>query len=516
MIHTITLRIQPDKLDDLEFIKISAAKLLALDVQEIDLVQVLRRSVDARGRRPVFQVQVAVYQGEAATELFCPVFYQGVKQRKKVVIVGSGPAGLFAALRLIERGLIPIVLERGKDVKARRFDLKTLQAAGQVNPDSNFCFGEGGAGTYSDGKLYTRSTKRGNVKKIMSILVQHGAVRDILVNAHPHIGSNKLPRIIKAIRDTIENCNGQIHFNSRVIDLILQNNKILGVQTENREFLADAVILATGHSARDIYELLDKRHILMEAKDYAMGVRVEHSQELINAIQYGKYKDSHFLPAASYSLACQVGKTGVYSFCMCPGGMIIPAATATGELVLNGMSNSARNMPHANAGIVVTIGQAQYQGYEKFKHFAGLELQKETEKKAFHAGGSTQAAPAQRLTDFIKGRISSTLPTTSYIPGTITYPLQEVLGPHISGALKQAFQIFGQKMKGYVTEDATLLAVESRTSSPVRIPRMKDTWMHPQIKGLFPLGEGSGYAGGIVSSAIDGDTGADAVCAYLG
>jgi len=516
MIHTITLRIQPDKIDDLEFIKSSAARILALDVQGIDLIQVLRRSIDARGKNPVFQIQVAVYQGEKTIGFFVPILYQPVKKGKKVVIVGSGPAGLFAALRLIERGLIPIVLERGKDVKNRRFDLKILQAEGQVNPDSNFCFGEGGAGTYSDGKLYTRSTKRGDVKKILSILVQHGAVRDILVNAHPHLGSNRLPRIIKAIRETIENCNGQIHFDSRVIDLILKNNKILGVQTEDREFLSDAVILATGHSARDMYALLDRHQILMEAKAYAMGVRVEHPQELINSIQYGAFRDSPFLPAATYSLACQVGKTGVYSFCMCPGGMIIPSATAPGELVLNGMSNSARSMPLANAGIVVTIGPGQYREYEKFKHFAGLEFQKEIEKKAFSAGGMTQAAPAQRLTDFIKDRVSSTLPPTSYIPQTITYPLQEVLGPHISGALKQAFQVFGRKMKGYITEDATLLAVESRTSSPVRIPRMRNTWMHPEVLGLFPLGEGSGYAGGIVSSAIDGDTGGDAVCAYLG
>lgn len=515
MIKEISLRIQPDKIKDLEFIKDSAARALKLDVQAIDAVQIIRRSVDARGRMPVFQVQAAVYAGEPVQELFQPVLYQPVKPGKKVVVVGSGPAGLFAALRLIEKGMIPIVLERGKDVKDRRFDLKAIQSNGIVDPDSNYCFGEGGAGTYSDGKLYTRSTKRGDVKKILSILVQHGAVQDILVNAHPHIGSNKLPGIIKAIRNTILNCHGEIHFNSRVMDLILSKGKISGVRTGKKEFPADAVILATGHSARDIYALLDKYHILLEAKPYAMGVRVEHPQEVINAIQYGKYKNSPFLPAATYSLACQVGRTGVYSFCMCPGGMLVPAATAPEELVLNGMSNSLRNLPHANAGMVVTIDAGQYGQYDKFRYFAGLEFQKKIEARAFHAGGGTQAAPAQRMTDFLEGRVSDTLPATSYIPGMVSYPLQEVLGPHISNALKQAFQMFGRKMKGYITQEAKLLAVESRTSTPVRIPRMPDTRMHPQVGGLFPAGEGAGYSGGIVSSAIDGNACADAVFAYL-
>ncbi len=517
MIKDITLRIQPDKLNNLEHIKEIAAIALKMDSQAIDAVQIIRRSVDARGKAPVFQTRARVYSKEPLQELLLPVNYEPVKPGKRVVIVGSGPAGLFAALRLIEKGIVPIILERGKDVKERRFDLKTLQTEGAVNPDSNYCFGEGGAGTYSDGKLYTRSTKRGDVKKILSVLVRHGAIQDILVNAHPHIGSNKLPKIIQAIRDTILNCRGEIHFNSRVTDFILKNRQILGVRTKNSEFQAHAVILATGHSARDIYELLDKNQILMEAKPYAMGVRVEHPQELINAIQYGTAKDSPFLPAAAYSLACQVGKAGVYSFCMCPGGMLIPASTAPGELVLNGMSNSLRNLGHANAGMVVTIDESQY-GYlgQKFRHFSGLEFQRQMEKKAFLAGRGTQAAPAQALTDFLEDRQSLILPATSYIPGMVSYPLKDVLGPYITNALKQAFHIFGRKMKGYVTKEAKLLAVESRTSSPVRIPRMPDTRMHPQIKGLFPAGEGAGYAGGIVSSAIDGDLTSDSVSAFLG
>ena len=516
MIKDIILRIRLDKLNTPDHIKEAAASALKMDTEAVDAVQIIRRSVDARGRTPVFQVQARVYSGEPLEDLLLPITYEPVKTGKTAIIVGSGPAGLFAALRLIEKGILPIILERGKDVRERRFDLKTLQTDGKVNPDSNYCFGEGGAGTYSDGKLYTRSTKRGDVKKILSILVHHGAIPDILVNAHPHIGSNKLPRIIQAMRETILNCNGRIHFNSRVTGLILKEGRILGVGTDDQEFRADAVILATGHSARDIYELLDRNQILLEAKPYAMGVRVEHPQELINTIQYGKFKDSPFLPTAAYSLACQVGRAGVYSFCMCPGGMLIPASTAPGELVLNGMSNSLRNLAHANAGMVVTIDSHLYGGLEdKFKHFAGLEFQKQMEQKAFLAGGKTQAAPAQVLTDFLEDRISQTLPATSYIPGMVNYPLKEILGPYITDALKQAFQVFGRKMKGYVTREAKLLAVESRTSSPVRIPRMADTRMHPQIQGLFPAGEGAGYAGGIVSSAIDGEVTADAVFVYL-
>lgn len=515
MIKQITLRIDPENISDLLFIKSAASKAMGISLESIDAVKILRRSLDARGRKPLFQIQVAVYSGEPLEEKVERISYQPVKNGKKVVIVGHGPAGMFAALKLIEHGMRPILLERGKNVKERRFDLKTINTKGITDPDSNYCFGEGGAGTYSDGKLFTRSTKRGDIKKILSILVQHGAEQDILINAHPHVGSNKLPRIIEAIRNTILECNGEIHFNSRVRDLIIKDGVIKGVRTLDQEYMADAVILATGHSARDIYELLDQKGILLEAKPYAMGVRVEHPQSLINSIQYGSHARNPDLPVASYSLACQIGKTGVYSFCMCPGGMLVPAATAPGELVLNGMSNSLRNMPFANAGIVVTVGPDLYHKYDSFRHFSGLEFQKEIERKAFGAGGKTLAAPAQRMTDFLENKISSTLPETSYIPGMVTFPLQEILGPFISDALKQGLKLFNKNMRGYLTREATLLAVESRTSSPVRIPRRADTKMHPQVLGLFPAGEGAGYAGGIISSAIDGDASAESAFTYL-
>ena len=515
MIRKISLRIPPEKHEDLSYIKQAAADGLKIPVEEIDAVQVVRRSIDARGRTPVYQMRVAAYSDEPLEDLFKPVDYPPLPPGKQVIVVGSGPAGLFAALRLIELGIRPVVIDRGKNVKDRRFDLKTLQSAGLVNPDSNYCFGEGGAGTYSDGKLYTRSTKRGDIKKILSVLVQHGATHDILVNSHPHIGSNRLPGIIKNIRNTILDHGGSIHFESRVVDLMIKDRRIKGVRTEQNEFTGQAVILATGHSARDIYRLLDRHAILLEAKAFAMGVRVEHPQALIDAIQYGRYKNSDYLPPATYSLAGQVKGAGVYSFCMCPGGMLVPASTAPEELVLNGMSNSARNLPYANAGMVVSIDSKVYGAYERFGHFAGLEFQKEIEAKAFQAGGKTQAAPAQRLTDFLENRVSASLPGTSYIPGMVSFDLAEVLGPFISEHLQEGLKIFGRNMKGFVTNEACLLAVESRTSSPVRIPRDAATRMHPQIEGLFPAGEGAGYTGGIASSAIDGDTCADAVAGYL-
>jgi uncharacterized FAD-dependent dehydrogenase len=515
MIRKTSLRIHPEKIKNLLFIKQSASDALKIAIEEIDAVQITRRSIDARGRTPMFQIQVAVYTDEPVQELLQPIHYQSVQNGKPVIIVGSGPAGLFAALRLIELGIRPVVLDRGKNITQRRFDLKNLQTDGLVNPDSNYCFGEGGAGTYSDGKLYTRSTKRGDTRKILSILVQHGAIQDILVNSHPHIGTNRLPAIIEGIRNTIIASGGSIHFNSKVVDLILKDHKIQGVQTEHEEYTADAVVLATGHSARDIYYLLDRHNILLQAKPFAMGVRVEHSQDLINDIQYGNFKNSDNLPTASYSLSCQINGTGVYSFCMCPGGMLVPASTAPGELVLNGMSNSLRNLPYANSGMVVSIDSKVYGAYEKFQHFAGLEYQKEIEKKAFHAGGECMAAPAQRLTDFLENRVSDSLPGTSYIPGMTSYDLKKVLGPFISEHLKAGLKVFGRNMRGYVTKEATLLAVESRTSSPVRIPRSKTTWMHPQIEGLYPAGEGAGYSGGIVSSALDGSACADAVSKYL-
>ena len=430
--------------------------------------------------------------------------FRPVTGKKRVAIVGSGPSGLFAALELIQNNIKPVIIERGKDVKNRRFDLKPLNRNGICDPDSNYCFGEGGAGTYSDGKLYTRSTKHGNIRDILSLLVQHGAFQDILIDAHPHIGSNRLPKIIAAIRKTILNNGGEIYFNDRVIDLILSGKTIKGVRTKEREFLADAVILATGHSARDIYYLLDQKGIQLEAKPYAMGVRVEHPQKLINRIQYGRHADKLNLPTASYSLSGQFNQAGVYSFCMCPGGMIVPAATSSGELVLNGMSNSKRNMPNANAGIVVTVDERLWHHHRDKGPLAGLAFQQEIERKAFEAGGGTMAAPAQRLPDFLSNKLSKNLPKTSYIPGTVSYPVKEVLGPFITDVLKQGFEAFGRKMRGFITETAQILAIESRTSSPVRIPRDPKSRRHPDIENLYPVGEGAGYAGGIVSSALDG------------
>lgn len=515
MIHTLSLRIPPERLPDRDELIRQAAGKIGCAPEEIDTFQILRRSLDARGRAPVFELRVAAGWGGALPDLFVPAAYRPVTSGRQAVVVGSGPAGLFAALTLISSNIRPVILERGKDVRERRFDLKTINTDGICHPDSNYCFGEGGAGTYSDGKLFTRATKRGSVKEVLSVLVQHGAAVDILVDAHPHIGSNRLPKIIAAMRKTILECNGEIHFNTRITDLIISERAVKGVRSNDREFPGDAVILATGHSARDVYELLDRHGIRLEAKPFALGVRVEHPQALINTIQYGPHASSPHLPAASYSLAAQFRDTGVYSFCMCPGGMLVPAATAPGELVLNGMSNSARNLPRANAGMVVSVDHRLWQPYEKEKHFAGLRFQQDIETRAFEAGGRTLAAPAQRLTDFLADRLSSDLPATSYLPGTVSYPVREILGPFITDMLKQGFIQFGRKMNGYITKEALVLAPESRTSSPVRIPRDPKTRMHPDRPGLFPAGEGAGYSGGIVSSALDGRISAQAAAAFI-
>ncbi|MGE5497686.1 MAG: NAD(P)/FAD-dependent oxidoreductase, partial [Syntrophothermus sp.] len=387
---------------------------------------------------------------------------------------------------------------------------------GIVDPDSNYCFGEGGAGTYSDGKLYTRSTKRGDIKKTLGIFVQHGAAEEILIDAHPHIGSNRLPDVVQSIRNTITGCGGEIHFQSRVTDFIISDRVIKGVIVNNEtEIAAEAVILATGHSARDIYEICHRNGILLEAKPFAMGVRIEHPQAVIDEIQYHRKERGEFLPAASYSLTCQIKERGVFSFCMCPGGIIIPASTAPGELVLNGMSVSRRDSKWANSGFVATVGEKDWTKYSKEGIFAGLEFQKSVEKAAFAAGGGTQKAPAQRITDFVERRISRDLPKSSYIPGTLPAPLHEILPEAIAGSLREALLIFSKKMKGYYTKEAQILAAETRTSSPVRIPRDRETFQHVEIAGLFPCGEGAGYAGGIVSAAIDGENAAGAVLKYI-
>lgn len=512
----IELIISPAKINDSMAIKSAAGRELKLETSEITSIIPLRRSIDARRHSPVFKILCDVYINEQPILIDNYINYQKVISNKKVIIVGFGPAGMFAALRLIELGIKPVIIERGKDVQSRRRDLKAIQQNHIVNPDSNYCFGEGGAGTYSDGKLYTRSTKRGDIKKILNILVQHGASQDILVDAHPHIGSNNLPKIVQSVRDTIIDCGGEVHFNSRVINFILKEKRIIGVVTNDcKEFMGEAVILAVGHSARDIYYLLHKKNIKIEPKPFAMGVRIEHPQPLIDEIMYHSKIRIENLPAASYNAACDVNGRGVYSFCMCPGGIVVPAATAQGEIVINGMSLSRRDSPFANSGFVVTVDEKDWRKYENDFPFSGLNLQIEIERLAFQLGGGTQTAPAQRVTDFINKKISANLPGTSYIPGLISSPLHEALPNFIVEGLSKALLIFDKKMKGYYTEEAQLIAAETRTSSPIRIPRDKGTIMHIEVEGLFPCGEGAGYAGGIVSSAIDGENCADAVSKYL-
>jgi uncharacterized FAD-dependent dehydrogenase len=438
-------------------------------------------------------------------------------------VVGAGPAGYFAALELLELGIKPIVLDRGNDVQLRRRDLRAIQQFGEVNPDSNYCFGEGGAGTYSDGKLYTRSVKRGNVYKSLKLLVEHGAKSDILTEAHPHIGSNKLPGVVQNLRQTIQSFGGEVHFGQCVSDFILRDGKIKGVVTESvggdsgagREWLADVVILATGHSARDIYYLLHKKSIRIEAKPFALGVRVEHPQALIDDIQYKHYQRNEELPAASYSLVCQAAGKGVFSFCMCPGGLIVPSATQPGEIVVNGMSMSRRDSPFANSGVVTSVELDDLIPWQKHGPFSALVFQAEAEQRLFAAGDGSQKAPALRLPDFLKGKLSSDLPKTSYIPGIYTAPLYELLPQFIYKRLREGLTDFGQQMRGYHTAEAIVVATESRTSAPVRIPREAETLMHPEVVGLFPCGEGAGYAGGIISAAMDGQRVARAVANLL-
>ncbi len=516
MIKQIEAVIPPEKLHDKEFLHFTAAQKAKKSVDEIKAVIVQKRSIDARSRSPVFRILCNVFINELPPQIDSKIIYKPVRKNHKVIIVGFGPGGMFAALRLIELGIKPVIVERGKDVQTRRKDLKAIQQFNTINPDSNYCFGEGGAGTYSDGKLYTRSTKRGDVNKILNILIQHGAHPDISIDAHPHIGSNKLPDIVKAIRNTILNCGGEIYFNSRATDFVINNEKLSGVIVNNNlEITGDSVILAAGHSARDIYYILHNKNILLEPKPFAMGVRIEHPQSLINEIQYHIKNKSPHLPAATYNLSCTINERGIYSFCMCPGGIIIPAATSPGEIVVNGMSLSRRDSPFANSGFVVTVNEKDWIKYNSFYPFAGLKLQQETEAMAFEIANKTQSAPAQRMTDFIAGKISQSLLKTSYIPGLTSAPLHEVLPKFIVDNLKNGIRFFNKQMKGYYSEEAQLVAVESRTSSPVRIPRLKDSFMHPQIKGLFPCGEGAGYAGGIVSAAVDGENCANAAAKFI-
>jgi uncharacterized FAD-dependent dehydrogenase len=514
MITSVELVVSPAFIEDSAAQKRIAADSLAISAERITYLKIKKRSIDARSKEVKFKLQAEVYYDEPApTDDTLTVQYKPVAANaKKVIIIGAGPAGMFAALRLIERGIQPIILERGKDVRARRYDLAAIQKRGIVNPDSNYCFGEGGAGTYSDGKLYTRATKRGDVNSVLRTLVAHGASSDILIDAHPHIGSNLLPKVVAGMRESIISANGKIHFETRVEDLILQDNTIRGVISQSGdEYLGEAVILATGHSARDIFHLLHKKNIAIEAKPFAMGVRIEHPQSFIDKIQYhSSVRDSH-LPAASYKLAAQCEGRGVFSFCMCPGGFIVPAATAPEELVLNGMSLSRRDSPFANSGVVVAIEEEDLLPYKKHGALAGMNYQSEIERSAFVAGGNSQQAPAQRIMDFLEGKISSSLPETSYKPGMVSRDLNQVLPPMVAKRLREGIKQFGKSMRGYIQDEAVMLGVETRTSSPVRIPRDAETLLHPEIKNLYPCGEGAGYAGGIVSAAMDGIRVAEAI-----
>lgn len=484
-------------------------------------VRPVKRSIDARGKKVVVRVLCEIIPANAKTESRPNLEYPDVRNNKRVIIVGSGPAGLFAALRLIELGVKPVVIERGSDVRKRRRDLAAINKHHMVNPESNYCFGEGGAGTYSDGKLYTRSKKRGDVQRILEILVAHGAREDILYDAHPHIGTNKLPALVEAIRNSILQAGGEIHFDSKVVDLMISRTTIEGVILATGEKVkGEAVVLATGHSARDIYELLHRKEVTVEMKPFALGVRIEHPQELIDKIQYHcTTTRDPYLPASSYSLVHQVtingSQRGVFSFCMCPGGFIVPAATAPGEVVVNGMSPSRRDSRFANSGIVVAVDQTDFKKFVNAGPLAGMYFQAEIERKACQAAGGRQTAPAQRLLDFMDRKISQRLNESSYQPGLASVDLYSVLPHFVSEALQQGLKNFDTKMKGYLTNEAQLVGVESRTSSPVRIPRIPTTLEHSQIKRLFPCGEGAGYAGGIVSAAMDGERCAEAIAHAL-
>jgi uncharacterized FAD-dependent dehydrogenase len=511
MQHTFQLTLLPEIALDDDAFRQYINKKLNLRPTDQPFIRKTRQSIDARSRQVKVNVQAEVYVNEQPPSLIeTPLEYRDVSNKPKALIVGCGPAGMFAALRLIELGIKPVLFERGKDVRARRRDLAAINKEHIVNPESNYCFGEGGAGTYSDGKLYTRSNKRGDIRRVLEIFVGHGANEQILIDTHPHIGTNKLPMVVAEMRKSILEAGGEIHFDTKVTDFILEGNTLKGVITDDKtEHTGIGVILATGHSARDIYELLDKRNILIESKSFAMGVRIEHPQNVIDKIQYHCENDrGPYLPAASYSLVTQTKyqgvQRGVFSFCMCPGGFIVPAATASGEVVVNGMSPSRRDSPYANSGIVVSIEDVDLQPYREFGALAGLQFQKEVEQAACNFAGATQTAPAQLATDFVNHKMSGQLRETSYQPGLMPVDMYEVLPPNIAFPLKEALSDFGRKMKGYLSGEAQLIGVESRTSSPVRIPRERETCEHPVVKGLFPCGEGAGYAGGIMSAAMDG------------
>lgn len=558
MKKTLELTLPPDiAYDEQHLHQYLLSHLLIKDAHHFH-VRLLKRSIDARSRNIKVNLQVEVYVDELSEPLLQYNYtYQDVSKAKQVIIVGAGPAGLFAALRCIELGIKPVILERGKDVQERRRDLANINKKNIVNENSNYCFGEGGAGTYSDGKLYTRSKKRGDIRRILEIMVAHGANPEILYEAHPHIGTNKLPKLIQELRNTILNYGGEIHFNTKVVDFIVESNEVKGVITEKtegytsqqsllqrtlrmdaqsplretllrkesmvtplcppsrgdrgvtQEYNGIGVILATGHSARDIFELLHQRNILIEAKPFALGVRIEHQQSLIDSIQYKCIDRGIYLPAASYSLVEQVkvgtNQKGVFSFCMCPGGFIVPSATQQNEIVVNGMSPSKRDSPYSNSGMVVAVDETDWKNFKSFGPLAAMEFQKSVEQKAWNIAGKTQVAPAQKMQDFVNRKISSSLLDTSYQPGLVSVEMRDFLPKEITFCLQEGFKSFGNKMRGYLTNNAQIIGVESRTSSPVKIPRDRETFEHVSTKRLFPCAEGAGYAGGIMSAAMDGE-----------
>jgi uncharacterized FAD-dependent dehydrogenase len=519
MQQQLTLKLLPSEAADQSIIKSYVATATGKKESLITGFHLLKKSIDARSRQTWINLTLRAFINEPFEdrEVNKVLLKDVSKAKRKVIIIGAGPAGLFAALKLIEQGVQPVILERGKDVRARRRDLAALNKEGVVNPESNYCFGEGGAGTYSDGKLYTRSNKRGDINRILNLFVQFGAEESILYEAHPHIGTNKLPQIITAMREAIVNHGGVFLFENKVVDILIKDDSITGVRTAKDDFKGEAVILATGHSARDIFQLLDSKEILIEAKPFALGVRIEHPQSIIDAIQYHCPLPGENLPAASYSLVEQVEGKGVFSFCMCPGGIIAPAATNPDELVVNGWSPSKRNNPYANSGMVVTVEQqdlcdlkdvGNYMKEKDLKVDSRLNMmyfQEMVERKAYTAGGGKFVAPAQRMVDFCNNKTSSSLPDCSYLPGINSSELRTTIPSFIHQRLQEGFKAFGKKMKGYYTNEAVVVATESRTSSPVRIPRDNQTLQHPQIKNLYPCGEGAGYAGGIVSAAMDGE-----------